>query len=305
MKLLLKDGIKYLPYPYKDEAELEQMVIDHYEVIFGKNAVFFHKQKISAYSGIGTIPDGFVLLIDEKKWYIVEVELSTHSYDHFVLQMNRFSSAMKNPNTRTKLIEAFYKEVKADSLLNHKFEAAGITELHKFLFDTLANDPKIIIVIDERSKKLDEVCENLLFQTSILEFKTYFREDADTVQIYFFDTLKEYEGEERKTEKKKIDKQGKVGGKTLMDILEVATLVFDEGKTYNEAVRAVSSGRNVTEQTIMDHCTRRLDNINTAEFKALLEDKEKLISFLKEKFPQDEDKKIIDNRLRGSLKGSE
>jgi len=45
MKLLLKDGIKYLPYRYKDEDELEQMVIDHYEVIFDKNAVFFQKQK--------------------------------------------------------------------------------------------------------------------------------------------------------------------------------------------------------------------------------------------------------------------
>lgn len=303
MGLLLKDGVKYLSYQYKDEAELEQMVIDHYEVIFGKNAVLFKKQKISAHSGIGTIPDGFVLLIDERKWYVVEVELSTHPvYDHIVAQMSRFSTAIQNPNTRSKLIEAFYNEAKDDIQLRYKFEAAGVTkELYKFFSDTLANDPGIIIVIDEQKKDLDVACKNLSFQTSILEFKTFYREGVgDESHIHFVDTLKEYEGEEPKTrEKKKIVKPGpsKGGSKTLMDVLDVITIVFDERKNYNEAVKIVASDRNVTEQTIMDHCTRRI-SINTAEFKALLEDKEKLISFLKEKFLKDEDGKIIDERLK-------
>jgi hypothetical protein len=307
MKLLLKDGIKYLPYRYKDEDELEQMVIDHYEVIFDKNAVFFQKQKISAHSGIGTIPDGFVLLIDERKWYIVEVELSAHPlYEHIVVQISKFNSAIKNPSARRKLIEAFFNEAKDDIQLRYKFEAEGITkELYKFLSDTLANDPEIIIIIDEQNKELDEVCGVLPFKTSILELKTFYREGVEDakVHIHFFDSLKEYEGEKLKIgEEKKIVKHGpyipKGGSKTLIDVLDVATIVFDEGKNYNEAVKTLSSRRNVTIQTIMDHCTRRLDNIKTAEFKALLKDKEKLLSFLKKKFPQDEDEKIIDNRLR-------
>jgi hypothetical protein len=312
MKLLLKDGIKYLPYPYKDEAELEQKVVDHYEVIFGKNAVLFQKQKISAHSGIGTIPDGFVLLIGERKWYIVEVELSTHSYDHFVIQMNRFTSAIRNPTTRGKLIKAFYDETNDDIQLRYKFEAADITrELYKFLSDTISStDPEIIIVIDERNKDLDEACDNLSFQTSILEFKTFYREGVEDakVSIHFFDTLKEYEEEKPKIRgEKKLVKPGpsisKGVSKTLMDILDVATIVFYEGKSYTEAVKIVASRRNVTQQTIMDHCARRIGK-NTEEFKALLEDKEQLISFLKGRFPKNADGKIINDRLKRSLNES-
>ena len=33
MKMLLKDGIRYLPYDYGDEDELEQMAIEHSDIL--------------------------------------------------------------------------------------------------------------------------------------------------------------------------------------------------------------------------------------------------------------------------------
>ena len=33
---MLKDGIKYIPYKYKNEEELEKMVIEHYKEIYGE-----------------------------------------------------------------------------------------------------------------------------------------------------------------------------------------------------------------------------------------------------------------------------
>ena len=36
MTILLKDGIKYLPYKYKDEDELERLLIEHSEIIKAK-----------------------------------------------------------------------------------------------------------------------------------------------------------------------------------------------------------------------------------------------------------------------------
>lgn len=62
MEILVKDRIRYLPYQYKDEAELENLVRNNIEFIFGNNSLFFEKNKIKSRSSIGSIPDGFVFL---------------------------------------------------------------------------------------------------------------------------------------------------------------------------------------------------------------------------------------------------
>jgi hypothetical protein len=219
MTILLKDGIKYLPYKYKDEDELEQLLIEHSEIIFGGDSVIFPKRKIKARSGIGTIPDGFVVLINERKWYILEVELASHPlYDHIVAQISKFNSAIKNQNTRKKLIDVFYNEIKNNIQIKYKLEFNGITkELYKFLSDIINGDPEVIIVIDERTGELDEVSQSLPFQTTILRFETYEREKIGVgVHIHSFDTLKDYKikeeiqppGDEKKPEeigKKRIE----------------------------------------------------------------------------------------------------
>lgn len=195
MKVLLKDGIKYLHYKYEDEDELERLLIEHNEVIFGENSVFFPKHEIKARSGIATIPDGFVLLMDDKKWYILEVELALHPlHEHIVVQISKFNSAIKNPTARKKLIDVFYDEIKDNIQMRYKFESKGIAkELYKFLSDMINEDPEVIIVIDEKNKELDEVCETLPFRATVLEFKTYCREEIGIgVHIHFFDTLKDY-----------------------------------------------------------------------------------------------------------------
>jgi len=307
MKMLLEDGIRYLSHDYGDEDELEQMVIEHSQILFGENSVFFSKQRIRTPSGIGTIPDGFVLLIDEKKWYVIEIELSLHPlYEHIVVQVSKFNSAIKNSINRRKLIDAFYDAVENNIQMKYKFEVKGITkELYKFLSDIINKEPGIIIVVDEKTKELDEVCATLPFQPTALEFKTYSREGVGKgVHIHFFDTLKDYEIEEEVIGKEKIFVKPKPskGSETLMQVLDVAILVFDKGKNYNEAVKIVASDRKVREQTVMDKCTRRI-GLDTAKFKTLLQDKNKMETFLIEKFSQDGE--IIVRRLRAPLTETE
>jgi len=215
--MLLKDGIRYLPYKYKDEDELERLLVEHSEIIFGADSVTFPKRKIKTRSGIATIPDGFVLLINEKKWYILEVELASHPlYEHIVVQISKFNSAIKNQNTRKKLIDVFYDEIENNIQIKYKLEFNKITkELYKFLSDTLTKDPEVIIVIDEQTKELDEVCEGLPFRTTVLSFETYHREEIGVgVHIHSFDTLKDYKikepilpQEEEKEDKEIITKR--------------------------------------------------------------------------------------------------
>jgi len=195
MRILLKDGIKYLPYKYKDENELERMVVEHSEVMFGVDSIFFPKQKIKARSGIATIPDGFILLMNDEKWYILEVELASHPlYEHIVVQVSKFNTAIKNSKTRKKLIDVFYDEVRDNIQIKYKFEFNRIMkESYKFLSDTISKGPEVIVVVDEKTRELDEVCGSLPFRTTVLRFGTYYREKIGVgVHTHSFDTLRDY-----------------------------------------------------------------------------------------------------------------
>ena len=84
MKILLKDGVKYVPYTYKNEKELESMFFEHYKDIFGEDTVLFQGSKIKTLSNIGTIPDAFIIDVKNKIWFVVEVELKDHDTDSVI-----------------------------------------------------------------------------------------------------------------------------------------------------------------------------------------------------------------------------
>jgi len=178
-RFLFKDSIRYLPYDYQSEQELENFVVEHYEEIFGENTLFFEKKKLRTPSGIGSIPDGFVLDLKKKKWYIVEVELAAHSvFNHITSQLYKFSVSIKTkPANREKLRERFYDAIRDSIKMEFKMDIAGITkERHKYVSDVVKTEPGIVVVIDEKTHEVEEACDILPFKTGILEFKTFARE---------------------------------------------------------------------------------------------------------------------------------
>jgi len=304
MKIIIKDNIKYLPYRYESEDELETFVRKYIEVIFGEDSIFFEKSKIETKAGIGSIPDGFVLSLTEDKWYIIEVELADHPlYNHIVPQLTKFYGAIKNYTARRKLVDAFYNEITTNIQLECKFRSSGIKkELYKVLTDIINKSPEIVIIIDVKTKELEEICETLPFSGKVLVFETYYRENSN-VPIHPFDTLRDYTQKQGISTHVKIStnsiesrKTYSYGDETLNQILEVAEVVFTQGKTYNEAVKIVAEKRGIHPATVRDKCTRRL-GLTTSQFKNLLEDKEKLLTFLFEKFPNKKD--IVNERLGG------
>ena len=92
----------------------------------------------------------------------------------------------------------------------------------------------------------------------------------------------------------KVKKTYSYGDEALTQILDVVELVLFQGKTYNEAVKIVAEKRGIYPTTVRDKCTRRI-SLTTSQFKHLLENKEKLLTFLVEKFPNKKD--IINERL--------
>ena len=190
---LLKDGVIYNLQKYNLEIDLEKEVFEHYKEIFGKNTILFNKSKIKTNSNIGTIPDGFIIDIENKKWYVVEVELSHHDiYGHIGPQIMKFLNSIKNPDTKNKLANSFYLEVEKDPYKTALFKINEINEIFKYILDILNDEPLIVVIIDEINDKVKEgieLLENHKIKT--IEFKTYIRENSQCSEdhIHLFELI--------------------------------------------------------------------------------------------------------------------
>ena len=115
MDIIIKDGVKFTRHTFDMENQFEKVVFGQIKSIFGESAILFDKQKIKTATGIGTIPDAFVILPDKQKWYLIEVELSSHSvYQHMIPQISKFKSALDNASTRRTLTKYFDKSIEDD-----------------------------------------------------------------------------------------------------------------------------------------------------------------------------------------------
>jgi len=167
------------------------MIIEHYKEIFGEDSILLPKQRIQTSAGFGTIPDVFVLSLREKRWYVIEVELSNHPlYQHIVPQITKFYNALKNTTTQKELVSYFYKEVKADPWKLALFQSNEINEIYKFISETIERNPEIIIIVDEEKNELNDVCDALPFNPKVVIFKTYYRKNVGIeVHIHLFESV--------------------------------------------------------------------------------------------------------------------
>lgn len=194
--MLLIDGVKYDLWTPPNEDEFERIVKEHAQDIFGENARYFDlKQKLKTGAGVGSIPDAYVVVFGHIPcWYIVEVELATHPlYEHIVPQITKFVSAIQNPRSQNEIVNAIDDEIADDPILTAwvktKIEQ---TERHKFLANLIAIKPTLVIVINEVTEELREVCDivSKSLQTKVVEFRTFTRQGIGlAVHAHLFEPL--------------------------------------------------------------------------------------------------------------------
>lgn len=193
--MLLIDGIKYELWMPLSEDEFEQVVKEHAEEVFGEQSIYLDlKQKLKSKSGIGSIPDGYVIVPGVSPcWHIVEMELSSHPlYEHIVQQVSKFINGIKNFNTQREIVNAIYEEINKDDFLKSKVKRAiGSTETYKFLSDLISRTPVATIIIEKHTEGLDEALDALAHpQKNIIEFQTFVREGADlSIHAHLFEPL--------------------------------------------------------------------------------------------------------------------
>jgi len=193
--MLLIDGVKYEEWTPTNEDEFEQIVKEHAKDIFGEQSIYLDiKHKLKSESGIGSIPDGYVIIFgDEPHWHIVEVELSRHPvYEHIVNQLGRFINGIKNPSTQKDIVDTLYQGVDSDEFLKLRLKKAiGTTETYKFLADLISKLPVVTIIIEKRTEQLDEAIGALAHpQIKVVEFQTFAREGVGIdVHAHLFEPL--------------------------------------------------------------------------------------------------------------------
>jgi hypothetical protein len=191
--MLVVDGIRYrLWIPKDEENEFHPMVKEHHKEIFGEDSLYFDvKRVLKTLSGIGSIPDAYVINLKKNEWYVVEIELSSHPvYNHVVNQISRFINAIENSNTTTQIMEAIYKAINDDVILKATVEKSiDSREIHRYVYELFSKAPKIVIIVEQKNPELEDACRALKYQPYIEEFKTFVREDAPNIRAHLFEPM--------------------------------------------------------------------------------------------------------------------
>jgi len=193
MSVLFVDGVKYFLWIPKDEEnEFHPIVRKCSKVIFGENSLYFDvKHVLKSLSGIGSIPDAYVIDLSKRELYIVEIELSSHPvYDHIVKQLTKFINGIENPHAKNQIINMLYEEINRDIVLKATIQkTTGSPEVYRFISTLLSKPPRIIVIVDKKTSEIEEACKVLKYQPSIVELKIFSREDAENVQAYLFEPV--------------------------------------------------------------------------------------------------------------------
>ena len=183
---ILVDGVVYFPFTPQSEQELEDAVIEHSELIFGKSSFFLPKKKLKTPAGIGSIPDGFVLDFKKGCWYVVEVELASHDvFSHIVPQVNKFLQATEDISQRMKLANEFYKWFKSEPVRTAQAKLLiGQKELFKSIVDVISKPPTVVVIIDEKTREVAEALKAIPGNKISLEFRTFVRQNVGDMRVH-------------------------------------------------------------------------------------------------------------------------
>jgi hypothetical protein len=117
---------------------LEAVVQSNAEFIFGPDSIYLLKSIIRTSDGTATIPDGFVVDIAERRWFVVEAELAAHSvWNHIAPQVAKQIIAASQPASRRALTELVVGRVKENTAFREKFDDFGVRDIdiRQFLAD--------------------------------------------------------------------------------------------------------------------------------------------------------------------------
>ena len=157
--MLIHNGREFIQTPFTSEEELESVVVENAESIFGPSSIYLSRSLLRTKDGFGTIPDGFVIELSTRQWYIVEVELARHNvWSHIAPQVAKQIIAAGQAASRRLLVDEVVQMMKRDDQVAEKFAEEGIqtVDIRKVLDEILESTPVVGMPIDAISDDLRE-----------------------------------------------------------------------------------------------------------------------------------------------------
>jgi hypothetical protein len=203
--LIFKDT-KFIKTPFRNEDELEQVVVSNYEYIFGPTSIYLPKKLIKTGDGTGTIPDGFAIDVGAKKWYLVEAELIHHNvWNHIAPQVSKQLIASLQPISKKSIEDLAVEQYQSDRITKEKFSDQGIQEINvrKLLSEILEKDPSVGIPIDAITGDLKEWARTLKYNVKLWKITKYVEFNKPENIVYEFP--EEFKPELDTEEEKEVD----------------------------------------------------------------------------------------------------
>jgi hypothetical protein len=184
--MLIFQDRKFIKTPFDNENEIEQVVVDNYEFLFGPNSIYLPKTLIKTSDGSGTIPDGFAIDLGSRKWYLVEAELIHHSvWTHIAPQVSKQIIATQQTISKKRLEDLAVEQFQADETTKEKFSDLGIKEIdiRKVLGEILEKEPTVGVPIDDLTNDLKDWARTLKYNVKLWVIKKYveFNNSANVV----------------------------------------------------------------------------------------------------------------------------
>lgn len=207
--MLISNGKQFLQTPFDSEEELENVVVQNADYIFGPGSIYLPKRLIHTLDGYGTIPDGFAIDIPNRKWFVVEAELSRHSvWSHIAPQVAKQIIAAARPTTKQLLTELVVSAVRDNEEMMEKFtdEDIDLLDVRGVLVEILEKDPIIGMPIDSISNDLRAWAETLKVDVKLWTIRKYveFPDQANIV----YEIPEEYRPDFDTTEKPETGTSG-------------------------------------------------------------------------------------------------
>jgi hypothetical protein len=191
-RVILLDGEIFNLYEYQREEELGGRVSKLVEFVFGPKVLYFDiRQRLASQAKKANVTDAILLELKKdgkSRLRLVEYELSSHDlYSHVQPQIMGFLRSLRNPQALRDVQLSLYEEIQADEGKRETFmEFMEPTSDMFFFLDRILHERcGVVIIIDEATPQLMEICEDLssYAEVRVIEFKTYRKGDRE---IYHF-----------------------------------------------------------------------------------------------------------------------
>lgn len=230
--MLILNDTKFIKSPFNSEAELEQVIINNYEYLFGPTSFYLPKAKVKTADGGGTIPDGFAIDIGQRKWYLVEAELMHHSvWNHIAPQVTKQLLASTQKSTKRILIDLAVTYYKQDPYTREKFNDLSIAEINvrQVVGDILESDPIIGIPIDGITDDLKEWARTLKYNVKLWVVNKFVELNRPTnIAFEFPEEFRPELDTEEESDPKKSNTAIRQYDVTLSDLISANLLKFGE-----------------------------------------------------------------------------